>query len=162
MFTSLTILTLQTIIFASASTPGSGGYVPGFKVHACSSSVAGVQNVSSWWSIHLKKSYRETVSQHLLWVTQCLHWQAFSPPQLLAGKDQGLPYFVFSLFFFTFQVCHVLRRLLVHSIYRPAASSKVKKIRTKNKKSEPTRKKDNLNQQEQDLSEPTRKKDNLN
>ena len=32
MFTSLTILTLQTIIFASASTPGSGGYVPGFKV----------------------------------------------------------------------------------------------------------------------------------
>ena len=71
-------------------------------------------------------------------------------------------FLVFSLSFFTFQVCHVLRRLLVHSIYRPATSSKVKKIRTKNKKSEPTRKKDNRNQQEQDLSEPTRKKDNLN
>ena len=47
MFTSLTILTLQTIIFASASTPGSGGYVPGFKVHACCSSVPGFQNISS-------------------------------------------------------------------------------------------------------------------
>ena len=46
IFTSLTILTLQTIIFASASTPGSGGYVPGFKVLACSSSVPGIQNVS--------------------------------------------------------------------------------------------------------------------
>ena len=85
-------------------------------------------------------------------------------PTIVGWKGPRSSFILISLFTFSLltQVCHVLRRLLVHSIYRPAASSKVKKIRTKNKKSEPTRKKDNLNQQEQDLSEPTRKKDNLN
>ena len=64
---------------------------------------------SSWCSEYFlvmihppQKFYRETVSQHLLWVTQCLHWQAFSPPQLLAGKDRGLPLFWFLSFLFHF------------------------------------------------------------
>ena len=37
-------------------------------------------------------SSRETVSQPLLWATQCLHWQVLLLPPLLAGEDQGVPY----------------------------------------------------------------------
>ena len=78
---------------------------------------------SSWCSEYFlvmihppQKFYRETVSQHLLWVTQCLHWQASSPPQLLAGKDQGLPYFVFSLSFSLFRFAMFCTGTCTHSI----------------------------------------------
>ena len=66
---------------------------------------------SSWCSEYFlvmihppQKFHRETVSQHQLWVTQCLHWQASSPPQLLAGKDRGLPLFCFLSFLFHFSL----------------------------------------------------------
>ena len=51
-------------------------------------------------------------------------------PTIVGWKGPRSSFILFSLFSFSplTQVCHVLRRLLVHSIYRPAAPSKVKII----------------------------------
>ena len=51
-------------------------------------------------------------------------------PTIVGWKGPRSSFILVSLFYFSLftQVCHVLRRLLVHSIYRPAASPKVKMI----------------------------------
>jgi len=71
----ITMAGIQTIIFASASTPGSGGYVPGFKGNGFTASAVG--------------------------------YTMFALASLLAPTIVGWKG----------------SRLLVHSIYRPAASS---------------------------------------
>ena len=167
MFTSLTIVTLQTIIFASASTPGSGGYVPGFKVHACSlvfrlfprddpsSERRGNKCPYGWVGGFIPprfttdpSTWKSSSGKRFHSICCWLHNVCTGKPSCTHNcwleRTKVFLHFVFSFSFSLFaQVCHVLRRLLVHSIYRPAASSQVKMIWASKKKlyTELTRKK---------------------